>query len=106
MADYDGGEVVVTDKTGTFRYRYQSGCRPTGIATDTQAQLIVSYKYTYMRDVKIHIIDKNGLFLHFLNTFQPLNVEVGLDVDSEDNLYLAEYSGTVKKIRYMKQQNE
>ena len=50
-----------------------------------------------MREVKIHIIDRNGRFLYFLNTFQPLNVEVGLDVDSEDNLYLAEADGTVKK---------
>ena len=104
MADYDGGEVVVTNKTGTFRFRYKTEDRPIGITTDSQAQLIVPY--TCMRDVRINIIDRNGRFLHLLNIFQYWNKEVGLDVDSEDNLYLAEVNGTVKKIRYMKQLNE
>ena len=105
VADYDCRKVVVTDKTGTFRFRYWTEYRPIGIATDGQAQLIVPC--TNMRDVRVDIIDRKGRFLHLLIMFHYWSKEVGLDVDSEDNLYLAdEVNGTVKKIRYMKQLNE
>ena len=55
MADYDGKAVVVTDKTGTLRFRYNEGLCPVGVITDTQAQLAVFYP-----GILIHIIDRNG----------------------------------------------
>nr|XP_022292427.1 uncharacterized protein LOC111103438 [Crassostrea virginica] len=103
VADYDGKAVVVTDKAGTLRFRYatENPSSPIGIASDTQAQLIVLYSSI------IRIIDKNGQYIHCLkNCFKAWSNEPILDVDSEDNLYLAEADGTVKKIRYMNELTE
>ena len=102
VADYDGKAVVVTDKTGTLRFRYNEGLCPVGVVTDTQAQLIVFYP-----GILIHIIDRDGHFLHcFKHCLPSWTEEHGWDVDSEDCLYLAEVNGNVKKIRYMKQLHE
>nr|XP_022292426.1 uncharacterized protein LOC111103437 [Crassostrea virginica] len=116
VADFYGRYVVVTDKTGTFRFRWSESLnRLTGIATDTQAQIIVATAYTdilinvFNFDVRINIIDRNGHFLRSLNISQKCTnviTEVGLDVDSEDNLYIADFMSTVKKIRYMKHLNQ
>ena len=116
MADFYGRYVVVTDKTGTFRFRWSESLnRLTGIATDTQAQIIVATAYTdilinvFNFGVRINIIDRNGHFLRSLNISQKCTnviTEVGLDVDSEDNLYIADFMSTVKKIRYMKHLNQ
>ncbi|XP_078322413.1 uncharacterized protein LOC144622051 [Crassostrea virginica] len=104
VVDYKGGDVVVTDKTGTFRFRWSKSVnRPIGIATDSQAQIIVPYTDTF--GVKINIIDRNGRFLRLLNISEYCK-EIGLDIDSEDNMYITEFSGTVRKIRYMKHLNE
>ena len=98
VADYIGKAVVVTDKRGTFRFQYTTAYCPIGIATDSQAQIIVRYTPA------LHIIDRNGHSLHKLYSIQSWIEEAGLDID--DILYFAETNGTVKKIQYMKQLNE
>nr|XP_022295035.1 uncharacterized protein LOC111105154 [Crassostrea virginica] len=100
VADYDGKAVVVTDKRGIFKFRYTSLYCPLGIATDSQAQIIVRYTPA------VHIIDRIGNHIHKLNIHELSFEDIGLDIDNEDFLYLADTDGTVKKIQYMKQLNE
>ncbi|XP_061176047.1 E3 ubiquitin-protein ligase arc-1-like [Saccostrea echinata] len=103
VADRDASVVVVTNNAGCLRFRYtghdstrENGTfSPAGIATDSQAHILVA-------DTKndcIHIIDENGQFLsHLFICKSP----TGLAVDSNDNLYVAEKSfGKVKRIRYI-----
>lgn len=100
LADCDAGAVIVTDRTGEFRFRYvgpdspQKGDQfcPIGIATDSMANILVS------DSLKIHVIDNNGKFLHFLDICSnPLR----LALDEDDNLYIAETLGIVKKVQYI-----
>lgn len=105
LADFDAGEVIVTDKAAWIRFRYigrplsQKDVKfcPSGIATDSGANILVS------DSLKVHIIDKNGQFLHFLNIAcsNPLR----LAIDEYDNLYIAEVHGNVKMVRYIKEGN-
>ena len=106
VADYDGRSVIVTDRKGTFKFQYTKDflC-PIGIATDSQAHLIVPYMH---HRSLVHIMDKNGHFLHFLSIFQCTcyTEEIGLDVDHEDNLYIVEVNGALKVVQYMKYLHE
>ncbi|XP_062586295.1 uncharacterized protein LOC134247901 [Saccostrea cucullata] len=103
VADRDASVVVVTNNAGCLRFRYtgHSSARenkpfsPSGIAMDSQAQILVADT----NNDCIHIINKNGQFLsHFFICNRPM----GLAVDSNDNLFVAEKSsGKVKRIKYL-----
>lgn len=100
VADCNAGAVIVANRGGMLRFRY-TGCtsqkeaqfRPVGITTDSQAHILVS------DSLAVHIVDMNGQFLRFLNILfkDPLR----LATDCDDNLYIVETSGIVKKVRYM-----
>lgn len=101
VADCNAGVVVVTDRAGKLRFRYNGSTsqkeaqfRPVGITTDSQGHIMVS------DSLNVHVIDMNGQFLCFLNLVfkDPLRIAT----DSDDNLYVVETSGIVKKVRYMK----
>ncbi|XP_061193237.1 uncharacterized protein LOC133201451 [Saccostrea echinata] len=105
VADHLARTLVVVSDAGKLRFRYTghpsiaSGAfKPYGITTDSQSQILISdCDRSY-----IHILDKDGLFLHYINNCN-LNSPWGLSVDSRDNLFVAELkSSKVKKIKYMK----
>lgn len=105
VADCNAGAVVVTDRAGMFRFQYtgstssqkETQFRPVGITTDSQAHILVS------DSLNVHIIDMDGQFLCFLNLVFKDPLRIG--TDSDDNLYVVETSGIVKKVRYMTVKN-
>lgn len=102
LADCDAGAVIVTDKAGKFRFRYAGTISfqksdkfsPVGIATDSVAQILVS------DSLQVHIVDKNGQFLRFLDIVCSNPMRLALDED--DNLYIADTHGNVKMVNYMR----
>lgn len=101
LADCDAGAVVVTDRAGKLRFRYVGAifsqkndqfC-PVGIATDSVAQILVSDSF------QVHIVDKNGQFLRFLDIVCSNPMRLALD--EGDNLYIADTHGNVKIVQYM-----
>ncbi|XP_062601303.1 uncharacterized protein LOC134263022 [Saccostrea cucullata] len=104
VADYKAKSVVVVNKAGTLRFRYnghpynQSGpFKPQSITTDSQSQILIINN----NDNCIHILDQDGQFLRYIDNCD-LKRPWGLCVDKKDNLYVAEFlSGKVKQIKYM-----
>lgn len=100
LADCDAAGVIVTDRAGQFRFRYDGKTsfqnnapfRPVGIATDSKAHILVS------DSLKIHIIEENGQFLRFLDMVCSNPLRLALDED--DNLYITDTHGNVKVVRY------
>lgn len=100
LADCDAAGVIVTDRAGQFRFRYDGKTsfqnnapfRPVGIATDSKAHILVS------DSLKIHIIEENGQFLRFLDMVCSNPLRLALDED--DNLYISDTHGNVKVVRY------
>jgi sugar lactone lactonase YvrE len=103
-SDINARAVVVVDRTGKFRFRYndkpsggqQKFC-PTQIVTDSMGHIIVGDHLNHC----LHILDQNGRFLRCVDS--GLYPPTGLSVDSEGRLWVGQRkSGEVKVIQYMK----
>lgn len=96
MADNNANAVVVVDRNGDFRFRYTpwGSFYPIGIVTDSQSRILISDNNNHL----IHIIDEEG---HFLRYIKDIRFPMGLCVDTNDNLFVAENEESkVKKIKY------
>lgn len=106
LAACDAGAVTVTDRTGKLRFRYNGTTSslkgdqfcPFGIATDSAANILV-YN-TFM--IHIHVMDKDGKLIRFLNIVCPNPMRFALDED--DYLYIADKHGNVKIVQYLEQE--
>jgi hypothetical protein len=103
-SDLNARVVVVVDRTGKVRFRYndkppggQLPFCPSKIVTDSMGHIIVGDQFNDC----LHILDQNGRFLRCVDS--GLCKPIGLSVDSEGRLWVGLYeSGEVKVIQYMK----
>ncbi|XP_078330183.1 uncharacterized protein LOC111117325 [Crassostrea virginica] len=104
VSDLNAETVVVVDKTGRVRFRYdgtparrEKSFDPTGIVTDALSQIIVSD----INNNCLHILDQNGQFLRCVDDC-GLKDPWGLSVDSEGRLWVgSSKSKEIKVIEYL-----
>ncbi|XP_056021525.1 uncharacterized protein LOC130046577 [Ostrea edulis] len=105
-ADLNAATVVVVDRRGKVRFRYndkpprgKESFSPRQIVTDSMGHIIV----TDRNNAYLHILDQNGQFIKCVDNCGLNNQSVGLSRDSEGRLWVGLYdSGEMKVIQYMK----
>ena len=104
VSDTNAHNVVVVDKTGRVRFRYdgrparrKEAFGPIGIVTDTLSQIIVA---DYNNNC-LHILDQDGQFLRCVDDC-GLEKPYGLSVDNEGRLWVGCETGNIKVIQYLK----
>ncbi|XP_062586539.1 uncharacterized protein LOC134248145 [Saccostrea cucullata] len=103
-ADMDAKTVIVVDKTGRVRFRYNgtparrsNPFQPIHIVTDSLSQIIIND----INNNCLHILDQNGQFLKCVDNCSLVSPH-GLSVDDEERLWVGSYyTGDVKVIKYM-----
>ncbi|XP_062581659.1 E3 ubiquitin-protein ligase TRIM36-like [Saccostrea cucullata] len=102
--DRDASTVIVMDKTGRVRFRYDGTpakrndlFNPEHILTDSLSQIIIS---DFNNDC-LHILEQNGQFLRCIDNCGLVN-PAGLSVDREGRLWVGLRAwGEVKVIQYL-----
>ena len=105
VTDSNADTVVVMDKIGRVRFRYNGSVSMTSksfspryIVTDALSHIIIT---DYANDC-LHILDQNGYFLKYLDNC-GIEKPNGLSVDSVGRLWVGlNRTGVVKVIEYMK----
>nr|XP_022312329.1 uncharacterized protein LOC111117483 [Crassostrea virginica] len=104
VSDTNDDTVVVVDKTGRVRFRYdgtpakrEESFGPRGIVTDALSQIIV----TDIENNCLHILDQNGQFLRCVDEC-GLKDPYGLSVDSAGRVWVGLFdTGEIKVIEYL-----
>nr|XP_022310927.1 E3 ubiquitin-protein ligase TRIM71-like [Crassostrea virginica] len=104
VSDVNAGAVVVVDKTGRVRFRYdgtqarrEKSFDPRGIVTDALSQIIV----TDSNNNCLHILNQNGQFLRCVDDCGEEEPS-GLSLDSEGRLWVGSWnSREIKVIEYL-----
>ena len=104
VSDANALTVVVVDKMGKVRFRYdgtqarrEKSFAPRGIVTDALSQIIM----TDINNDCLHILDQNGQFLRCVDDCR-LESPHGLSVDSEGRLWVGSgNSGNINVITYL-----
>nr|XP_022312552.1 tripartite motif-containing protein 2-like [Crassostrea virginica] len=104
VSDTNDDTLVVVDKTGRVRFRYdgtpsrrEKSFDPRGIVTDALSQIIVAD----FNNNCLHILDQNGQFLRCVDDC-GLEEPVGLSVDSKGRLWVGLCDkGDIKVIEYL-----
>ncbi|XP_048741975.2 tripartite motif-containing protein 3-like [Ostrea edulis] len=104
-SDQNADTVVVVDRTGKVRFRYdkppggQKAFLPGQIVTDSMGHIIVAD----YNNACLYILDQNGQFIKCVDNCGLNDEPVGLSVDSEGKLWVGLFvSGEVKVIQYLK----
>jgi sugar lactone lactonase YvrE len=105
-SDVNADTVVVVDRTGKVRFRYngkppggQKPFSPKQIVTDSMGNIIV----TDPNNACLHILNQKGQLIKCVDNCGLNDQPVALSVDSEGRLWVGlYYSGEVKVIQYMK----
>ncbi|XP_062568368.1 uncharacterized protein LOC134230556 [Saccostrea cucullata] len=105
VTDFNADIMVVVDKTGRVRFRYdgtpprrEKSFNPRYIVTDSNSHIIVAD----YNNACLHILDQDGQFLGCVDNC-GLDKPSGLSVDSEGRLWVGLCdSGEIKVIQYMK----
>ena len=104
VSDTIANTVIVIDKTGRVRFRYDgtpsrrnASFSPRGIATDALSQIIV----VDINNSCLHILNENGQFLRCVDDCE-LEKPRGLSVDSRGRLWVGCKSGKIAVIDYLK----
>ncbi|XP_056000080.1 uncharacterized protein LOC125667451 [Ostrea edulis] len=105
-SDLNADTVVVVDRRGKVRFRYndkppvvQETFSPGHIVTDSMGHIIV----TDLNNACLHILDQNGQFIKCVDNCKLDDGPIGLSVDNEGRLWVGLYkSGKVKVIQYIK----
>ncbi|XP_078328814.1 uncharacterized protein LOC111111011 [Crassostrea virginica] len=105
VSDVNTDTVVVVDKTGRVRFRYdgtparrEKSFRPRGIVTDALSQIIVIDN----SNACLHILDQNGQFLRCVDDCGLKGPHV-LSADSEGRLWVRCDRRKIKVIQYLDQ---
>ncbi|XP_061172302.1 E3 ubiquitin-protein ligase Midline-1-like [Saccostrea echinata] len=103
VSDWNASAVIVTKKSGEFRFRYTGSLSrsykefyPHGIDTDNYFRILVVDR----NNDCVHVIDRNGKFLRYINC--SLKDPFVLSIDSDENLWVGECDEqNIKVIKYL-----
>ena len=92
------GAVVVTDAGGMLRFRYQETSRnskfePYCLCCDFECNIVIAD----MTNDKIHVIDKDGSFLHYVR-YEGIKMPRTLCIEENDQVYVGEWNTTSIKV--------
>ncbi|XP_061172303.1 E3 ubiquitin-protein ligase TRIM71-like [Saccostrea echinata] len=103
VSDWNASAVVVTKKSGEFRFRYTGNLSrshkefyPHGIDTDNYCRILIVDRDNDC----VHVVDRNGKFLRYINC--SLKDPFVISIDSDENLWVGENSeACIKVIKYL-----